>query len=250
MQDYTVKNLGFTLKLAQTIDELTQAQELRYKYLLLSFNATRTDILTDNCEQDKYCDHLIVIDDNSGKVVGTYRLLTHCNCVKYNIDYFTKLEFNLGKIYHEQNIMEVGRAVVHPDYRNSIVLKLLWTGLMEYSKYYGIRYLFGTASYHSQDVELYKNSLSNFYYNNLVSPQFLVDALYPSFALPRLARQDIDLQKAKQETPPLIRAYAALGAKISNQVYIDSVFNCIDIFILFDLDNMNRPLLKRMFGIE
>lgn len=240
---------NLSVRLAKDENEIMAAQKLRYEYLLLAFNQNHTK-QSDDDENDKYCDHLIVIDNASNEIVGTYRLLSGTAKKQHNIRFFSAEEFVLGKLDETENVLELGRAVVKAEYRNTNVFKMLWTGLVEYCKKYDVRYLFGTASYFGTNPELYRNSFANYYYTSRLEPDFDTTAREPKCKLCAMSKDEINGGLARGETPSLIRAYISLGAKVASEAYIDKWFNCVDLLIVFDLQNLNRPILKRMFGIE
>lgn len=241
---------NLTMRLAGDRQEIAEAQKLRYEHLLLEFNKDRLDITTDSSIQDIYCDHIVVIDETNGKIVGTYRLLSSDKAREYNIPFCSEDEFDLSKISARNNVLEIGRAVVHRDYRNAGVFKLLWKGIMEYCQQCGIEYIFGTASYHGQNSCEYKNSFSNLYYTSKADEDFDCPALAPSFELCLLPMGQIDAKLARAETPSLIRAYIAIGALVASRGYVDRTFNCMDLLIILDFKNLNKPIMKRMFGID
>ena len=51
-------------------------------------------------------------------------------------------------------IVELGRACIHRDYRSSDVLHLLWRGIARYALVNGARYMMGCCSLTSQDAEM------------------------------------------------------------------------------------------------
>ena len=95
---------------------------------------------------DAACEHLIVIDETLGKVVGTYRILSPWAARSVKCLY-SEGEFRidaLKPIAHE--IFEVGRACIHPAYRSSGALARLWSGLGGYVRENNVKYLAGCAS--------------------------------------------------------------------------------------------------------
>lgn len=67
----------YSLLVARDSDEVHAAQRLRYQVFAEEMGATVTgrEFGVDRDSFDDYCDHLIVRDDRSGAVVGTYRML-------------------------------------------------------------------------------------------------------------------------------------------------------------------------------
>ena len=54
---------------------INQVFKLRYKDMILEYNPNAPKEGIDFDEYDKYCDHLVVIDEEIDDVVGTYRLI-------------------------------------------------------------------------------------------------------------------------------------------------------------------------------
>ncbi|CDG83838.1 GNAT family N-acetyltransferase [Janthinobacterium agaricidamnosum] len=120
--------------LASTPEELREVQRLRYKVFIENMGLSalaRADGL-DSDEFDEHCDHLIVRDADTLKVVGTYRVLSASRSRKIGRLY-SENEFDLGRLNNVRGRMvEAGRACIHPKYRGGSVIMLLWQGLAEY----------------------------------------------------------------------------------------------------------------------
>ena len=127
----------FRVTLAITPDDLVQCQRLRY----LVFNVELKEGLSTSERSgldidpfDAFCDHLMVHDLESGKLVGTYRLQSgetaHRNFGYYGSQLF---DFSVFDGVRRQ-MLELGRACVHTDFRNIMVLHALWKGIDLYDK--------------------------------------------------------------------------------------------------------------------
>ncbi len=104
-------------------------------------------------EFDEQCHHLIVVDtENQDRVVGTYRMQTS-DMARAGRGFYSNVEFELSKLPPEvlSDSIELGRACVAQDHRNTAVLFLLWRGLAAYLMHNRKRYLFGCCSLTSQD---------------------------------------------------------------------------------------------------
>jgi putative hemolysin len=68
---------GYSVVVAAGVEEIRAAQRLRHRVFADEMGAVlRTPIAgLDVDEFDEFCDHLIVRDDQTGEVVGTYRML-------------------------------------------------------------------------------------------------------------------------------------------------------------------------------
>src|SRR5437899_2516241 len=79
LEDRELQSAPYRVYLARTEDERRAAFRLRFRVFNLELNeglesAYQTGEDTD--EFDPFCDHLVVQDDSTGSVVGTYRVQT------------------------------------------------------------------------------------------------------------------------------------------------------------------------------
>lgn len=122
---------NLSVGLATCEREIHDAQKLRYRIFADELGAnlpTRTPGV-DQDIYDPYCDHLVVRDENSGAVVGTYRILSPEKARKIG-GYYSENEFDLTRLLHlRPRMVEVGRSCVHPDYRTGATITLLWAGV-------------------------------------------------------------------------------------------------------------------------
>src|SRR5262245_17871932 len=137
-------------------------------------------------------------------------------------------------------MIELGRACVHPQHRNLVVLGMLWKGIAEYAKLHGGRYLFGCSSITSQDQAVGASTYSELCRKHLVAPAWRTEPL-PSFncSLSQLSSEPVHL-------PKLLRAYLTLGAKICGPPALDQQFRTIDFLTLVDLKTLH-PLARQRF---
>ena len=99
--------------------EILSAQKLRYRVFADELGA-RLNPRTPGVDQDifdPYCEHLVVRDERSGEVIGTYRILSP-EQAKAVGSYYSETEFDLIRLQHlRPRMVEIGRSCVHPDYR-------------------------------------------------------------------------------------------------------------------------------------
>lgn len=195
----------------------------------------------DSDEFDSVCDHLIVEHEDSGEIIGTYRLQTGTMAAR-NLGYYSAREFDFTPYdVLRDEVLELGRACIHRDHRSADVLTLLWKGVMHYAISYRSRYLIGCSSLTSQDP-MEGATVFNRLRPYQVDPELLTHPL-PAFALKLPATADV------KEPPKLLRAYLALGAKICGPPAIDREFKTIDFLTLMDLQAMHPRLRARYSGL-
>src|ERR1700755_1803157 len=95
---------------------------------------------------DEYCDHLLVREDNSGELVGCYRMLPPSGAIAAG-GLYTATEFDVtGLDSLRPSLVEMGRAVVRDDHRNGGVVLLMWAGILAYLDRCGYDYVCGCVS--------------------------------------------------------------------------------------------------------
>ena len=222
------------------MDEVRAAQSLRFQVFNLELNEGLEQSYATGLDEDHFdavCNHLIVEHLPSGQIVGTYRLQTGVNAAAY-LGYYCAQEFEF-QVFEplRAEMIELGRACVHPQHRNLVVLGLLWKGIADYARQHHARYLFGCSSITSQDAAVGASAYTELCRKHLSSPQWRTRPV---------AEYDCPLENLSAESPKipkLLRAYLTLGAKICGPPALDRHFKTIDFLTVLDLHAM--PALVR-----
>jgi putative hemolysin len=234
----------FRVGLADTLEDLIECQRLRY----LVFNcelgeglecSARTGL--DRDRFDFICDHLMVRDTATGKLVGTYRMQSGYRA-KGNLGYYGEELFDFGPFEPMRGaVLELGRACVRQEYRNTSVLHLLWKGIAKYAQSAGTRYLIGCSSLPSQE----ENEGLALY--DMLRDKHLVEL--PLRTKPARGHDCVasDDRFEAPEIPRLFRAYLDVSAKICGPPAIDREFKTIDFLTLIDLQRLPERVRRRFF---
>ncbi len=229
---------------ALNAQEICEAQRLRYAVFAeemgaqLALNSSGLDI----DEFDAYCDHLLVRDQESLQVVGTYRVLPPHKAREIGRLY-SDSEFDLTRLNHlRPKLVEVGRSCVHADYRSGAVIMALWSGLAQYMRLHQYEIMLGCASIPMADGGHFAASLFNSLKIEQMAP--IENHAFPLIPLP-LERLNGGLEV---EPPPLIKGYLKLGAKICSAPAWDPQFNTADVLTILRLDEINPRYAKHFFG--
>ncbi|MBB5018323.1 putative hemolysin [Chitinivorax tropicus] len=229
-----------SVTLATTRDEVLEAQRLRYQVFAEELGA-RLDGQEPGIDQDMFdpfCEHLLVRDDTTGEVVGTYRILAPSAARKIG-NYYSESEFDLVRLANLRNRMvEVGRSCVHRDYRSGGVITLLWSGLSNYMVRNGYEYLMGCASISMADGG--HNAVAIY---DQIKDQHLSPVEWRAFPRCPLPMQAIGGSK-DISLPPLIKGYLRVGAMVCGEPAWDPDFNTADLLMLLPMAQMNRRYLR------
>ncbi len=225
-----------TLSLASSQEEVREVQRLRYKVFIetMGLSALENADGLDKDEFDDYCDHLIVRDTKSLKIVGTYRVLGPHAARKIG-RYYSESEFDLSRFeYIRDQIAEAGRACIHPDYRSGAVIMMLWAGLAAFMRREQCNYLVGCASISLADGGMNANAIfASLKPEDMAPIDYRVTPL-----LPYPINSDIDAQ-FKSNTPPLLKGYLRAGAWVCGDPAWDPDFHCADLFLMLPLQNLD-----------
>ena len=202
---------------------------------------------------DVFCEHLLVEDKSSGRVVGTYRMQSGTTAAK-NLGYYSEQEFEFTPYEPlRRDILELGRASIDREHRTPEVLTLLWRGIAQYANEMGLRYLVGCSSLNSKDPaegwQMYRE-LERY----RVSPEF---GTVPTAAYECPIEQAVaDAQQeatgedgvVPTKVPKLLKTYLTIGARICAPPAWDRAFGTIDFLTLLDLKMLSSAARNRFLA--
>lgn len=233
----------YLVKLAETPGETETALRLRYDVFNVELGGQAPSPEAPRIEFDEFdtkCHHLLVIDRATSKTVGTYRLNSIESAMTVK-GFYSNGEFSLEDLPADivNNGVEIGRACIAQEHRNTRVLFLLWRGLASYLQSEGKRYFFGCCSIFTDDV-----SAGTLAYRQLAAGGHLHDRLHVT---PR--RNGINVLDARLgtvELPNLFNMYLRMGAKVCGPPTVDRDFGTIDFFVVCDTHQITEKY-RRMF---
>lgn len=222
-------------RLAVDASEVRAAQALRFQVFNLELNEGLEESRAARLDVDAFdtvCDHLVVEHVPSESIVGTYRLQTGRTAAT-QLGYYSEQEFDFSPYEKRRDQMvELGRACVHPAHRNLVVLGMLWKGIVDYAIERSARYLCGCSSLPTQDPAIGASAYTELVRNHLIEAPWRTSPL-PAFECP-LDRMTQDPPKI----PKLLRAYLSIGGKICGPPALDRRFKTIDFLTLVDLQSL------------
>ena len=234
----------YALRLARNDAEVQAAQILRFQVFNLELREGLDQSYATGRDEDPFdavCDHLLVEHVPSGQVVGTYRLQTGRSAA-VNLGYYSEQEFEFRPFEAMRSQMiELGRACVHWQHRNLVVLGLLWKGVADYAQAHGGRYLIGCSSLTTQDSAVAASAYSE------MCRKHLAPAAWQTRPWPAYECSLRELAPEAASIPKLLRAYLSLGAKICGPPALDRIFKTADFLTLLDLEALPALARQRFF---
>ena len=235
----------YAARLACNAAEIRAAQALRFEVFNLELNEGLAQSYDNGLDEDPFdavCDHLLIEHRPSRQIVGTYRLQTGVNAAA-KLGYYSAQEFDFQPYEpFRKKTIELGRACVHIQHRNLVVLGMLWKGIADYAQQRGSRYLLGCSSLTSQDPAVGASAYTDLCRKNLASPEWRTNPL-PEYECPLN-----DLAEEHVKIPKLLRAYMTIGAKICGPPALDRSFKTIDFLTLLDLESLPALVRQRFMS--
>jgi putative hemolysin len=201
---------------------------------------------------DEYCDHLLVREDNSGELVGCYRMLSPAGAIAAG-GLYTATEFDTRALNPlRPSLVEMGRAVVHQDHRNGAVVLLMWAGILAYLDRHGYDYVTGCVSVPlGGDGEAPGSQIRGVrdfvLRRHAAPPRYRVYPYQPVLIDGR--RLDDIPPPARPAIPPLMRGYLRLGARICGEPAHDPHFGVGDFPALLDKRDADTRYLRRLRSV-
>ena len=234
---------AYRLRLARP-DELDSVFALRFRVFNIELEEGLAAAHTTGLDEDGFdrqCHHLLVESGDTGDVVGTYRMQTRA-MANAGSGFYSAAEFEIDALGDAvlDRAVELGRACIAREHRNTRVLYLLWRGLAAYMLAGNHRWFFGCCSLTSTDPAEGHRLFRRLRETGMLDPHHAVD-VQPAY---RCAGADDG--QAPPKLPKLMRMYLAYGARVAGGPALDAAFGTIDYLALFDLDTLSDQH-RRMF---
>ena len=252
-----IKNdLGpFELKTATSLDEIKEAFALRYSVFHKNTDMNQGRTATWGLDIDEYdydCDHIIIKDKRSEKIICTFRI----RCSEFTNKFYFSKEFSMNSILQQPGIkLEIGRACLHEDYRQGVVMSLFWKGIADYVAASDAQTILGCATIFSDDPRDAALLLHLFEEQGRMNPGFR-SVPTPAHTMPLLGFFSEELRGPLTETqraaakdllPLLSQSILNTGAYIGGEPAWDPYFKCLDFLTILHRKDLNKSLWQTQF---
>lgn len=244
---------SFQVKTIDSTEELFEVLKLRFEVFFREFSTQKIKLAFLPYDVDLYdfqCDHLVVKDKETQKIVACYRLLASQEGQAVP-KFYSEGEFELSEVLKlEGNKLELGRACVHKDYRSGTVVSLLWKGLCQYAKISRAKYMFGCSSITRKEFpqlpKILKTLSDRSAFLDHLEIGILADFQVPS-SIQFLINNNEQNDSSEKGLNSLLSMYLMAGAKIGSQFAYDREMDCLDLFTLVDFTKLPASFERRFF---
>ncbi|MCB8746190.1 GNAT family N-acetyltransferase [Rhodoferax sp. U2-2l] len=239
---------GLQVSWARHTDEVRQAQRLRYRVFAEEMGARLSTTVPGHDVDifDPYCEHLLVRDEATQEVIGTYRVLTPAQAKRIGSTY-SDTEFDLVRLRSlRERMVELGRSCVHPEHRHGGVIMALWGALAEFMVRNQLDTMVGCASIPMLHNGVVSGDVAASIWRQLQATHMAPIEFHVRPRLPLPVEQlDASLQV---EPPALIKGYLRLGAKVLGAPAWDPDFNTADLPMLMRIHDLPARYRKHFLG--
>ncbi|WP_221029429.1 GNAT family N-acetyltransferase [Actomonas aquatica] len=238
-----VETERYVLRMGTGAEDLAAAQRLRFEVFNLELQRGLVESYASGRDEDRFdavCDLMLVMERDSGAVVGTYRMQTGLSAAQH-LGYYSGAQFDLSPMEPARHqILELGRACVAEAHRNQTVIGLLWKGIARYAQAHGARYLVGCSSLISQDAGAGMGTYEQ------LAKRYLVEEPWRTRPL---ADHRCDVPASEPaKVPKLMAAYLMLGARICGEPSLHREFGTIEFLTWLDLDGLAPRVARKFLG--
>jgi putative hemolysin len=243
----------YSLLLSTDPSLIEAAQRLRYDVFSNTpgFALPATSDGRDADRFDEFCDHLLVRDDDTGELVGCYRMLPPSGAIAAG-GLYTATEFDVRAFDSlRPSLVEMGRAVVRDGHRNGGVVLLMWAGILAYLDRCDYDYVTGCVSVPIEtEGEAPGTQIRGV--RDFVLERHAAQYRVRPYRPVRIDGKRLDdIAPPRPPTiPPLMRGYLRLGARACGEPAHDPDFGVGDFCVLLGKSDANTRYLKRLRSVS
>lgn len=215
----------YKARFAKTEADVKAAQRLRYS-LFRSGDGLDVD------EFDQICQHVLVEEIKTGRLVCCFRFLPLADGSEISRSYSAKYYDLSALTAYEGHMVEMGRFCVDPDYKDSAILRVAWSAMTTYVDENKVDMLFGCSSFHGTDADTHMEAFALLKDRHLAPKRWLPRVKAPNvfrFAA-KLKPKTPNLKLAMRAMPPLLRTYLVMGGWVSDHAVVDPDMNTLHVF--------------------
>lgn len=214
------------VRVSRAAADIAAAQALRYRCFI--------DARRDGLDRDRFddiCDHFLVEERTTGRLVGCFRLLTLSDGSEIAQSYSAQFYGLDALAGFSGPMVELGRFCIAPGERDADILRLAWGALTAEVDARGVEMMFGCSSFAGTDAECYLDAFAMLKERHLAPKRWLPRVKAPNvFRYAQRLRRAPDPKRALKAMPPLLRTYLMMGGWVSDHAVVDRELNTLHVF--------------------
>ncbi len=211
--------------------DIAEAQRLRYAaFIAGSGAADRPDGRDADCF-DEICQHVLVEEVATGRLVATFRCLRLGSGAEIGETYSAQY-YDLDRLaVYQKPMVEMGRFCIAPGQSDPDILRAAWGAMTTLVDQEGVELLFGCSSFQGTDAQAYADAFAMLSQKHLAPKRWLPRIKAPNvFKFAQRFRRKPDPMKALKSMPPLLRSYLSMGGWVSDHAVVDRDLNTLHVF--------------------
>lgn len=217
----------YTARLARGTKDIEMAQTLRGR----AFGRQSDGRWLDKDPFDARCDHVLIEDHQSGRLVCCFRFLPLASGAEINSCYSAQF-YDLKRLAaFNQPMVEMGRFCVDTTVSDPDILRIAWAAMTDYVDRNGVELLFGCASFSGTDPKVYSDAFDLLNSRYLVPDHWRPEVKSPDVvSLARPMPAVADSRQGLLRMPPMLRTYLMMGGWVSDHAVIDHDMGTLHVF--------------------
>ena len=234
----------YRARFASSQNDVSSAQALRYECFNLS-NKIELDV----DDFDTICQHVLIENLETQKLICCYRILSFENGKKIDSSYSSKF-YDLKAIEkYLAPMIEVGRFCIDPEENDSSVVLTAWAALAQIVDQNKIELLFGCSSFAGIEKEKYLDCFA-LLRDRYIAPYYWLPKIKAEqvFCYSKELIYQVDEKKALLNMPPLLKTYLSMGAWVSDHAVVDLNMKTLHLFTGVEISKI--PKRRRKFLLD
>ena len=229
----------YRARIASAATDIEATQRLRYRLFRGPSAGGQNDkAALDRDRFDPLCDHMMIEDIASGRLVCCYRLLRF-DTASAVLESYAGQFYGINRLAHQPGPMaEMGRFCLDMGQPDPDVMRLAWAAMAAWVDGAGVKRLLGCASFSGCVPATYLPAFALLRARHLgpdsLLPDVKADEVFAFGAA--LPNQVPDQVAGLRAMPPLLRSYLAMGGWVSDHAVIDRELNTLHVLVVLEIE--------------
>ena len=237
------------VRMAANAQDIVAAQRLRFRTLIEGRDAADRPDGLDADAFDAICEHVLVEEIKTGKLVCCFRFLPLTGSEisrSYSAQYY---DLSALEAY-EGRMVEMGRFCIDPEHLDADILRIAWSAMTAYVDENNVDLLFGCSSFEGTLADAYMDAFALLKERHLAPKRWLPRPKAPkifNFAK-KLGLRKPNLKAAMMGMPPLLRTYLVMGGWVSDHAVVDNDLNTLHVFTGLEVKRVPKGRARLLRG--